>query len=198
MVCGLGTVDCMEYEEYIFKNSVFSKMNIIYRDFVCLGVCFVLVFGAILFGWFLVLVFLYFEGVFWRCVRQGFNQGFNTTVKVINIVYIRQQLQVLVEKTSPGQRIVTIWYQMVHALIIFVPLHWTCFRISVSHLSWEPQEWTQHLHVSQWGWAKGKDHLPWTAGNIPTHIATAAVGLLCCENELLAGSPPPGRSCPFS
>lgn len=43
-------------------------------------------------------------------------------MKHINIVSIRQQLQVLVEKTSPGHSIVTIL--MLHALIIFVPLHW--------------------------------------------------------------------------
>lgn len=50
MVCGLGTVDCMECEEYIFKNSDFLKMDIYYREFVCLGFCFVFFLGGILFG----------------------------------------------------------------------------------------------------------------------------------------------------
>lgn len=161
------------------------------------GVCFFGLFCWV--GCFLVLlVFFYLEGVFWWCMRQGFNQGFNTTTKEINIVYIRQQLQVLVEKTSPGQRIVTIWYQRLHALIIFVPLHWTCFSICVSHLYWGPRNGLSTLHVSRWGWAEGKFYLPWTAGNIHPHIPTAAVGLLCCENALLAWSPAPGPSCLFS
>ena len=76
------------------------------------------------------------------------------------------------------------------ALTILVALHWTHSHVSLSLLYWRLKTGCNIQTWCQQDLTEGKDPLPRPAGNTLPNAAQGTVGLLCCDDALLAHGQP--------